>query len=207
MSDYYDSWRHNQPAAPHAPSHDRHMPGLAPSEQGPPTSREDDWPTPPAAPSSAPPNMAGVAVAELFLLFIFAAPLFGTLYPMAAGAALAAGLATRALLGVTAPGLGADGRLPFALLAAAAVFWPVSRFDHRLAERNRAYRAGRHVARVVILAFALTFWTFGRRGGAATSMLLMVAVWGVVAHLVLTRAERFRAHWHGLLQLAQLRPS
>lgn len=25
--------------------------------------------------------------------------------------------------------------------------------------------------------------------------------------VLLTRAERFRAHWHGLLQLAQLRPS
>jgi hypothetical protein len=121
--------------------------------------------------------MAGVWLGELFLLLVFGAPIFGTSYPMAAGAALAAGYATRTLLGAIAPGLGADGRLPFALLAAAVVFWPVSRLDHRLADSSATYRAARHVARVVILAFALTFWTFGRRGGALSSMLVMVVVW------------------------------
>jgi hypothetical protein len=114
---------------------------------------------------------------------------------------------TRTLLGVIAPGLGVDGRLPFALLAAALVFWPTSRFDHRLADANARYRVGRHVARVVLLAFALTFWTFGRRGGAATSMIIMVVVWGAIAHLVLTRAARFRNHWHLLLQFVRLRPN
>jgi hypothetical protein len=205
MTDPNDSWRLIQPAPPTARPHDPLTPGLRQPEPSAPASGEE-WADPPTR-SNLPPNRAGVVVAEVFLLFLFGAPIFGTLYPMAAGAALIAGYATRTLLGAIAPGLGADGRLPFALLAAALVFWPMSRFDHRLADASASYRSGRHVVRVILLAFALTFWTFGRGGGAVTSMLVMVVVWGVIAHLVLTRAARFRDHWHGLLELVRLRPN
>ena len=89
----------------------------------------------------------------------------------------------------------------------AVVFWTVSRLDHRLADAVRPYRAVRHVVRVIVLAIALTFWTFGRGGADPSGFLPVLIVSGVVAHLVLTRAHRFRAHWHYVLELVRLRPS
>jgi len=206
---YYDSWRHQRSAAPH----DRTTLGL-PLETEKPTS---DAPTPsdPAPtrraqytqPASGLAHDPGILVAEVLFLLVFAGPLFGTLYPLAAGAALATGLVTNGMLRVEAPGLGADGRLPVALLAGAVVFWWASRLDHRFADRVRAYRAVRHVVRVLLLAIALTFWTFGRGGGDPTGVLPVVLLSAVAAHLALTRAHRFREHWHYLLELARLRPS
>ena len=81
-----NSSRLNQPAAPHARPHDALTPGLYPvsphSEPSVPGS-EEQWPDP-STPSNAPPNLAGVAVAEVFLLFLFGAPILLIVIALAA---------------------------------------------------------------------------------------------------------------------------
>ena len=154
------------------------------------------------------------------VVLLFAPLFFGTLYPLSTLAATTAGFATNAILRVSAPNLGSDGRTPFALLAAAIVFWPMMRYEHRLALRNRGYRIGRHWARLVLIGvlFSLIVINQGENGNWMPRSLAQVlalftdqrrfiafAVGAVLAHLVLTRAQGFRTWWNIAFGIVGLR--
>jgi hypothetical protein len=116
-------------------------------------------------------------------------------------------------------GLDASGRLPFALLAGVVVFWTMSRFDHRLADRAQSYRIIRHVVRVLLIANFVAITSLNESGsGLPRSLgqarlvvrdrryLPVMLVLAVVAHLLLTRAKGLRERWHTGLQIFRLRP-
>jgi hypothetical protein len=133
----------------------------------------------------------------------------------------ATGLIANLVLSIVAPGLGSDGRLPFALASAAAVFWMMSRRDHRLAATNPEYRRWRHIARLVLIGifFAATslhdyqhgFWP--RSGGELTVLLgdgrfyLLLVIGVVVGHFLLRKPNAVTRFWHIFLTIFKLRPS
>lgn len=217
MTNPEDRWRHQTSAAPHAPSHDPLTPGLPPQggQSFGSLGAESNYPDA----STAGGQSGGGFLTAAFVVFLFAAPIFGTLYPLAAASALVAGLVTNAVLAVVARGLDSSGRTPFALLAAAIVFWTMSRLDHRLAERSMIYRGVRHVIRVLLIANFVAITSLNESGGAMPRSpqavmavigdrryLPVMLVLAVVAHLVLTRAKGLRARWHSGLQILRLRP-
>jgi hypothetical protein len=121
------------------------------------------------------------------------------------------------VLRVAAPNLGEDGRRVFWMLAVVIVFWPMSRFDHRLADALPSYRFVRHVARVVLVALVLALYNLNPNPGFPRSLTQALAVMSdhrflpvlvvlmVVAHLVLTKATGLRARWRGGLEIFRLR--
>jgi hypothetical protein len=145
-------------------------------------------------------------------------PIFACLYPAPAAAAVAAYYATDAFLR-TGASLSSDGRLPITLFAGAVAFWIVSRLEFRLATRVPAYRAVRHVVRVLLIGVFITVAVMNDRGrdGVPTSVakfqelfsnqryLVVLAVWSVIAHLILTKASRFREQWGAWLEVFRLR--
>jgi hypothetical protein len=220
MTNPDDYWRHQTSAAPHAPPHDPQIPGL-PLDQGQPAvniggSENFQMPT-------ATGNVGGwnpfLTLANAFIVCLFCVPIFGSLYPMATGAAVATYFAVdRALRAVI---LDDSSRLPFVGVAALVVFWFTSRFDHRLAATFAPYRYARHVARVLLVATFITMQTIsvnGRGGWMPRSafevevlvtdhrFLPVMAVAAVIAHLFLTRATGLRERWDRSLEFLRLRP-
>jgi hypothetical protein len=220
MTNPDDRWRHQTSAAPHAPSHDPLTPGLP--LQGQPAMNiggSDDASAYPV--NSGPGVNIWVLIAGGFIVLIFSGPIFGTLYPLAAVPAAMAYFAVKGALHVVMPNLDVNDQRPFALLATIVVFWFMSRVDHRLAARVAAYRLTRHVARVFLIAAFLTPSTIsepGRNGWMPRSafelqllvtdrrVLVAMAFWMVVAHLLLVRAKGTRAKWDRVLELVRLRP-
>lgn len=162
----------------------------------------------------------GVIIAAIMLVLVFSGPIFGSLYPLASGAALVAGLATNAVLSISARGLSPEGRLPLSMLAALVVFWPMMRLDYRLATFP-PYRIARHIVRVVLIGSYFALVTFGDSGGRwlPTSIaqvrwlvtdqthLVALVIGAIIGHLVLTRAKRIGARWSSALELVRLRPA
>jgi len=105
----------------------------------------------------------------------------------------------------------------FWLLAVVIVFWPMSRFDHRLADALPSYRFARHVARVGLVALVVALYNLNPNPGFPRSLTQAFAVMSdhrflpvlgvlmVVAHLVLTKATGLRARWRGGLEIFRLR--
>ena len=206
-----DDWRFTSPTPPHAPPHDRQTPGLPP---------------PPGAPSfgsapftpSAQAGSGGCGCAIAVAVVLFAVPIFGCLYPVPAAAAVATYYTADALLRGAAS-LNSDSRLPITLFAGAVAFWIVSRLEFRLATRVPLYRMVRHVVRVLLIGVFITVAVMNDRGrdGVPTSVakfqelfsnrryLIVLAVWSVVAHLILTKASRFREQWGAWLEVFRLR--
>jgi hypothetical protein len=160
----------------------------------------------------------GTILFAAFVVFIFSPVIFGTLYPIATGAALVASFATQGFLRVAAPGTAPDSRLPFAMLAALVVFWPLSRLDHRLAATVPPYRMARHVARVALFAGFCTLMSLNPSRGLPRSpielrmvlanpfALPLFAAIAILTHLFLVRAKRTRAMWDTALEFFRLRP-
>ena len=95
---------------------------------------------------TVPPNpltlSIGLFLAGSFIVFCLSAPIFGTLYPVASGAALATGLATDALLRHVVPAWDSSDRVAISLPAAIVTFWIASRLDHRAAAYCAAVSLG-----------------------------------------------------------------
>ena len=217
MTNPSDEWRLRQPAAPHARGHDRLVPGPQQNQAISWTDDAVDSPTPTVGTGSPAAINLWLFVAKAFVVFLFSPLIFGTLYPLATAVAFAAGFATNAVLRVAAPHLGADGRRVFWMLAIVIVFWPMSRFDHRLADTLPPYRFARHVARVVLVALALALYNLNPNPGFPRSLIQALGVMSdhrflpvlgvlmVVAHLVLTKATGLRERWRGGLEIFRLR--
>ena len=217
MTNLNDEWRLRQPAAPHAPGHDRLVPGPQQNQANPWTDDSVDSATPTIGTGSPAAINLWLFLTKAFVVFLFSPGIFGTLYPVATAAAFAAGFATNAVLRVAAPNLGEDGRRVFWLLAVVIVFWPMSRFDHRLADALPSYRFARHVARVGLVALVVALYNLNPNPGFPRSLTQAFAVMSdhrflpvlgvlmVVAHLVLTKATGLRARWRGGLEIFRLR--
>ena len=223
MTNPNDYWRHQQSAAPHAPPHAPQAPGL-PLQPGQPAMNigggDDAFPVDARLGDPMAVNM-WLMIACAFIVAVFSAPIFGSLYPMATAAAAAAYFAMDGALHAIMPRLDDSSRLPFVGAATLVVFWFMSRLDHRLAATILPYRLVRHVARVVLIAILLTLNTIsepGRNGWMPRSLfevrlvladsrfLPVMAVAAVIAHLFLTRAKRTRARWDRGLEFVRLRP-
>ena len=216
MTNQDDYWRLRESAAPHDRTHD-----LTVGEQrhGQSTFGAPAFETTPA-PSGGGGGGSGLLTLALVTL-LFAAPIFGCLYPLAAGTGFVTGLATNSLLALVAPSLGADGRLPFALLAGVVAFWATSRFDHRLADRSTSYRRARHVVRVCLIAAVITVNMLNQQTGGwmprsvqqvqaitgDSRFLIVMGLSMVAAHFFLVKAKGFREFWHTGLKIVKLRPS
>lgn len=155
-----------------------------------------------------------------FVVLVFSGPIFGSLYPLAAGVALVAGLVTDGVLRVAARTLDASSRLPIDMLAALVVFWPMMRLDHRLATTVPPYRLARHVARVFLIAAFISMAMANESGGqwmprsigqlralADSRHLAVMAVAAVFAHWFLTRRGTVHARWDEALGFVRLRPN
>jgi len=165
MTNLNDEWRLRQPAAPHAPGHDRLVPGPQQNQANPWTDDAVDSAPPTIGTGSPAAINLWLFLAKAFVVFLFSPGIFGTLYPVATAAAFAAGFATNAVLRAAAPNLGEDGRRVFWLLAVVIVFWPMSRFDHRLADALPSYRFARHVARVGLVALVVALYNLNPNPG------------------------------------------
>lgn len=154
-----------------------------------------------------------------FVVFVFSVPIFGTLYPVAAGGAGITSVATDAILRRAAPNLDSSDRLPVVMVAGVIMFWILSRFDHRVAARVRLYRYGRHVARLCLVSTLTATACLNPGNGlvptspwqlhAITTNPLFFPVLGVAAivtHLVLTKATKLRGLWDRGLEISRLRP-
>src|SRR5262249_40961328 len=112
MTNPNDQWRHQQPAAPHAPAHDRLTPGLplnSPTPNFP--SADDAYPTSVASSDPYAVN-PWLPVAAAAIVLVYSGPIFGSLYPLPTGVAVLIGFVVNGTLRVGAKGLGADGALP-----------------------------------------------------------------------------------------------
>ena len=206
-----DDWRFTSPTPPHAPPHDRQTPGL-PTSPGTPSS--DAAPFTPNAQASS--GGCGCAIAVGVALFFV--PIFACLYPVPAAAAVAAYYASDGFLRASAS-LNSDSRLPITLFAGAVAFWIVSRLEFQLATRVPLYRMVRHVVRVLLIGAFITVAVMNDRGraGVPTSVaqfrvlfsspayLGVLVFWSAVAHLILTKAARFREQWGAWLEVFRLR--
>ena len=148
---------------------------------------------------------------------MFGAPIFGCLYPLASGTALAAGFAANRL--VLSAGSASDTALVVSLVVAIVVFWPMCRLDQRLAMSVPPYRWARHVARIFIIGFLITVNVMGGSGVnflphsmlevqlmiANSRYLIVMAVSVVIAHLFLTKMNFVRTFWGNWLEVLKLR--
>jgi hypothetical protein len=192
-------------------------------QTGPGPSAGDDGPTQ-AYHYTAPPDPrtlnVGLFLVASFIVFCLSAPIFGTLYPAATGAALAAGVIADGLLRHTMPAWDAPTRLAISLPAAVAVFWIASRLDHRAAAYLPPYRWVRHVARVILVSLLVAASSLNPEGSLVPTnayqlhaivsnpaFLPFVAVMAVVTHLGLTRARKLRGAWERGLEVWRLRPN
>jgi len=162
----------------------------------------------------------GLFLAFLFFIFVFAAPIFGCLYPLTAAITAVAGLETYHLLQTLLPGVADDSRLPVALFVGVVTFWLACRYEHRLAAKNKTYRVARHYVRLVFIGafFSLTF--LNDQGGRwmPTSIGQAVMVFGNLPHLIawiagaigahffLTKAKFVWTYWDTALRVLRLRP-
>jgi hypothetical protein len=217
MTNSDDLWRHQQGAAPHAQAHDPTTAGLP---YGQDTNAASSGGSADAAPSPGGGGGGGIFVFAIVTL-LFAGPIFGSLYPLAVGSAFATGLLVNVVLSIVAPGLGSDGRLPFALASAVVVFWIMSRRDHRLAATNPTYRRWRHLARLALIGIFLAvtslhdydhgFWP--RSFDEVTVLLgdgrfyLLFGIGVAVGHFLLRKPNGLTAFWHSCLTVFKLRPS
>ena len=213
-----DRWRHQQSAAPHAPSHDPLTAGL-PIGHEPSSSEATPYDAPSVEGGAGAANPLGAILGTAIVVILFAGPIFGTMYPLTGLSAFVAWLVTNDVLKVVAPQLGAYGRLPFALLAGVIALWIVSRCDHRLADTIPAYRFWRHIARLVLIGvfvavtslheFDHGFWpqSLGEVGVllADARFWIGLGVTATIAHLLLKRANGLRTRWHMFLELVRLR--
>jgi hypothetical protein len=220
MTNPNDSWRHQAPAAPHAPPHDRLTPGL-PLDGGASQQPIGVGSEPfrySGAPSDAALNV-GLLLGSIILVVIFSGVIFPSLYPLPSLVAFLGGAVADKVLSVVDPGLDASSRLPIAMLAAAIVFWPMMRLDYRLAAGFAPYRIGRHVLRLFIIgAFSslssmadLFRFSFTARGWRPVLFsdpehFITFVVFAVAAHLFLTKATRARGYWTKALTVLRLRP-
>ena len=220
MTDPNDHWRHQQPAAPHAPPHDRIPPGLPLHPSSPMAPPDDEYP---ASVQSGDPRGINpwLMVAAAAIVFVYSGPVFGSLYPLATGVAVGAGLFVNAVLRDGAPGLGADGRLPFSMLATAVAFWPMMRLDYRLVTTIPVYARVRHIARLILIGAFFSLATLDRTGGPffprsfgqvakifTDPPHLVVFVVGVIAaRWMLAKATRLRATWGAAMEFLMLRPT
>jgi hypothetical protein len=162
----------------------------------------------------------GLFMVASFIVFCLSAPIFGTLYPAATAAALAAGLISDGLLRHTIPAWDASSRLAISLPAAITVFWIASRLDHRAAASLPAYRWARHVARVILVSLLVAASSLNPEGGLVPTnayqlhaivsnpaFLPFVGVMAVVTHITLTKAATLRGMWDRGLAVWRLRPS
>ncbi len=161
----------------------------------------------------------GLFLAASFIVFCLSAPIFGTLYPVASGAALAAGLASDAWLRHAVPAWDASDRLAIALPAALAIFWIASRLDHRAAAYLPPYRWARHVARVGLVSVVVATASLNPEGSlvptnayqwhAITSnpaFLPVIGVTAIATHFALKRWAKGRDAWDHGLEVWGLRP-
>jgi hypothetical protein len=211
-----DQWRHQQGAAPHAPAHAPQTPGLPLG--GSPSSPADDSFGAPV--SSGGGSGAGVVILKFIIVLVFAGPIFGGLYPMATGLAVAAGFTATGLLRGAAS-LSESDRTTIGAIVALVAFWPLMRLDHRLAATIPPYRLGRHVLRLVLIGGYVSLVTMNESGPRfmPTSFaqarfvfsdpkhLVALAVGAVAAHLWLTRWTASRARWERALEIFRLRPA
>jgi hypothetical protein len=220
MTNPNDYWRHQQPAAPHAPAHDRLTPGL-PLHSSQPNSLAADDAYPPSAASGDPYAInPWLMLAAAAIVFVYSAPIFGSLYPLSTGVALIVGFTVNGILRVGAPSLGADGALPFSMLASAIAFWPMMRLDYRLATTVPAYARVRHIARLVLMGAFFSLATLDQTGGRFfprsfgqfarifidPTHLVVFAIGVLAARWMLAKATRLHATWDSGLRLARLRP-
>jgi hypothetical protein len=221
MTNPNDYWRHQQAAAPHAPPHDRVSPGLplhSPSPMAP--ASDDEYP---ASVRSGDPYAINpwLMVAAAAIVLVYSGPVFGSLYPLATGVALGAGFFVNAVLRGGAPGLGADGRLPFSMLATAVAFWPMMRLDYRLVTTVPAYARVRHAARLVLIGVFFSLATLDRTGSrffprsfrqvtaifTDPSHLIVFVIGALGARWMLAKATRLRATWGAAMRFLMLRPT
>jgi hypothetical protein len=179
-----------------------------------------------SAPShyTVPPNPhtlnIGLFLAGSFIVFCLSAPIFGTLYPVASGAALAAGLASDAFLRHVVPAWDGSDRVAISVPVAIAIFWIASRLDHRVAAYVPPYRWARHVARVVLVSALVGTASLNPERSliptdayqlhAITSnpaFLPLIAVSAIVTHFALVRWASRRDAWDHGLEVWGLRPN
>ena len=206
-----DWWRLQSPARPHDTPHDPVIPGMPLVDPG----FERQVQAVPAGPAAAAGGGGGLGI--FIFVFIFGAPIFGSLYPLAAGSALAAGLATNAFLHTAMPGLDPAIRGAVALLAGLFVFWPACRLDTRMGAVLPPYRWIRHALRLFLVAGLLTGPTFRVPDGAnwlaylpmrllgALANPFALLIVGAIAHYLLTR-KGLRRWWRIGLEILRLRP-
>jgi hypothetical protein len=162
----------------------------------------------------------GLFLAASFIVFCLSAPIFGTLYPAATGAALAAGLISDGLLRHTIPAWDASSRLAISMPTAIAVFWIASRLDHRAAAYLPPYRWLRHVARVILVSLLVVASSLNPEGSLVPTnayqlhaivsnpaFLPFVVVMAVATHIGLTKAVKLREAWERGLAVWRLRPN
>jgi hypothetical protein len=152
--------------------------------------------------------------------FLFSPIVFGILYPLSASAGFATYVIVKKIVHAVAPTLDIASQRPFALIAAAIVFWTASRRDHRTADKSRQYWLARHVLRVFLLSAYITVNIFHEANGGFVLPSLrsipsifihptQIAVMGVVAvgaNWFLTKTPRLREWWHIIVQFVNLRP-
>jgi hypothetical protein len=203
-----DWWRHQQSAKPHDTPHDPVTPGMPLTDPG----FEPQFQSVQVSPGGGGTSGFGIFI----FVFIFGAPIFGSLYPLAAGTALAAGLATNAFLHTAMPGLDPAGRGAFALLAGLIVFWPACRLDGRMGAVLPPYRWLRHALRLFLVAAMLTGPTFRVPDGGSYLQFFVMRLVGalanpfalgivaLIAHYLITR-QGLREWWHHGLEILRLR--
>ena len=172
---------------------------------------------------TVPPNpitlSIGLFLAGSFIVFCLSAPIFGTLYPVASGAALATGLASDALLRHVMPAWDSSDRVAISLPVAIAIFWIASRLDHRAAAYVPPYRWARHIARVGLVSVLVATASLNPEGSlipanayqlhaiaSNPAFLPIIGVTAIVTHFALTRWANGRDAWDHGLEVWRLRP-
>ncbi len=213
-----DWWRHQQPAQPHDRPHDTSFGGGAPP--GPVWGGPIVDPPDPMTQISPAGAQLGTIIATFIVCCIFFVPIFGSLYPLAAGSATAAGFIMDAFLRTGMHVMDGTDRLALDLLAAAIVFWITCRLDHRVASLIPPYRWVRHVFRLILfglfastpgilssstIAWYATLLTRPSLALSDPSMIVPMLLTAALAHFVITR-KGLRQKWHDGLEFFQLRP-
>ncbi|MDQ6829908.1 MAG: hypothetical protein M3081_13695 [Gemmatimonadota bacterium] len=222
-----DHTRHRSPAPPHDPHTPEHAPGSEQSWQKGQT-LDPIWGTATTDDATSGNVARGgggsrIGIAAMSAVAFLAAMPTGAqvvacLYPLGAGLAIAVGGAAYLLSSMAVPNAEYGTRVALAVIPALFVWWPASRAEQRFGER-RAYRAARHIARLVLFA-AYAYWLSRRvlggewppSIGVLRRVFVSPAQLGIVAgtvvgvHVVLTRVHALRGIWHVMLWAVWLRP-